>query len=66
MKNWKKALQFALCLLPIGLIGGWFAVEMTLTSVPPDLLETAPLDDKDRKMLEAIRKEMNDPCSSEN
>lgn len=32
----------------------------------PDLLETAPLDDKDRKMLEAIRKEMNDPCSSEN
>ena len=41
MKNWKKALQFALCLLPIGLIGGWFAVEMTLTSVPPDLLETA-------------------------
>ena len=32
----------------------------------PDLLETAPLDDKDRKMLEKIRKEMNDPCSSEN
>ena len=32
----------------------------------PDLLETAPMDDKDRKTLEAIRKEMNDPCSSEN
>ena len=32
----------------------------------PDLLETAPLNDKDRKMLEKIRKEMNDPCSSEN
>ena len=32
----------------------------------PDLLETAPLDDKDRKMLDEIRKEMNEPCSSEN
>ena len=32
----------------------------------PDLLETAPLDETDRKMLESIRKEMNDPCSSEN
>ena len=41
MKNWKKALCFALCLLPIGLIGGWFAAEMTLSSVAPDALETA-------------------------
>ena len=32
----------------------------------PDLLETAPLDDKDRKMLDEIRKEMSEPCSSEN
>ncbi len=32
----------------------------------PDLLEAAPLDDKDRKMLDEIRKEMNEPCSSEN
>ena len=32
----------------------------------PDLLETAPLDQNDRKILESIRKEMNDPCSSEN
>ena len=32
----------------------------------PDLLETAPLDEKDRKMLAEIRKEMNEPCSSEN
>ena len=32
----------------------------------PDLLETAPLDDRDRKTLNEIRKEMNDPCSSEN
>ena len=32
----------------------------------PDLLETAPLDDKDLKMLENIRKELNGPCSSEN
>ncbi len=31
----------------------------------PDLLEIAPLDSKDRKMLEEIRKEMNEPCSSE-
>ena len=32
----------------------------------PDLLETAPLDDADRKTLEAIRKEMSETCSSEN
>ena len=31
----------------------------------PDLLEIAPLDQKDRKMLESIRKEMNASCSSE-
>ena len=41
MKNWEKALRFALCLLPIGLVGGWFATEMTLSSVAPDALETA-------------------------
>ena len=32
----------------------------------PDLLDSASLDSKDRKALESIRKEMNDPCSSEN
>ena len=32
----------------------------------PDLLETAPLDEKDLIMLDEIRKEMNEPCSSEN
>lgn len=32
----------------------------------PDLLETAPLSDVDRKMLEEIRKEMSNPCFSEN
>ena len=32
----------------------------------PDLLETADLNQNDRLMLEVIRKEMNDPCSSEN
>ena len=32
----------------------------------PDLLETAPLDQNDLKMLEVIRKELNEPCSSEN
>ena len=32
----------------------------------PDLLETAPLDQKDKKILDSIRKEMNSPCSSEN
>ena len=32
----------------------------------PDLLETAPLDQKDQKILDSIRKEMNSPCSSEN
>ena len=32
----------------------------------PDLLNTAPLDQNDRKMLELIRKEMITPCSSEN
>ena len=29
----------------------------------PDLLETAPLDQNDLKMLEVIRKELNEPCS---
>ena len=32
----------------------------------PDLLETAPLSDVDRKMLEDIRKEMSNLCFSEN
>ena len=32
----------------------------------PDLLDTAPLDEKDFKLLDEIRKEMNEPCSSEN
>ena len=31
----------------------------------PDLLETAHLDNRDRKILDSIRKEMFDPCSSE-
>jgi len=32
----------------------------------PDLLESAPLDSKDRKLLDQIRKEMSITCSSEN
>lgn len=32
----------------------------------PDLLENAPLNEKDLKELESIRKEMNESCSSEN
>ena len=32
----------------------------------PDMLESAPLDQKDRKLLEEIRKELSDSCSSEN
>ncbi len=31
----------------------------------PDLLETAPLDEKDRKTLDEIRKELTESCSSE-
>ena len=41
MKTWKKALLFALCLLPVGLVGGWFTAEMTLAAVDPALLEEA-------------------------
>lgn len=41
MKTWKKALLFALCLLPVGLIGGWFVADMTLAAVDPVLLEEA-------------------------
>ena len=41
MKTWKKALLFALCLLPVGLIGGWFTAEMTFAAVDPALLEEA-------------------------
>ena len=33
MNVWKKALRFALCLLPVGLIGGWFAVEMQIPAL---------------------------------
>ena len=32
----------------------------------PDLLDSVYLDEKDRSMLELIRKELNEPCSSEN
>ena len=49
-------------------INAWRRRESLKTTLKhrPDLLETAPLDSKDRKMLEEIRKEMNEPCSSEN
>ena len=40
MKTWKKALIFVLCLLPVGLIGGWFTVEMLCGSMDPSMLET--------------------------
>lgn len=40
MKTWKKALLFALCLLPVGLIGGWFSAEMTIASTDPAMLES--------------------------
>ena len=39
MKTWKKALVFALCLLPIGLIGGWFSVEISLKAADPAVLD---------------------------
>ena len=41
MKSWKRALLFALCLLPAGLIGGWFAAGMSFSSVDADLLDAA-------------------------
>ncbi len=41
MKTWKKAVRFALCLLPVGLIGGWSAAAMTVSSMDPDMLESA-------------------------
>ncbi len=41
MKTWKKALCFALCLLPVGVIGGWLTAEMTVSSVDTALLESA-------------------------
>ena len=41
MKTRKKALIFSLCLLPVGLIGGWFTADMTLNSMDPALLEEA-------------------------
>ena len=48
-------------------INAWRRRESLKTTLKhrPDLLETAPLDSKDRKMLEEIRKEMNEPWSSE-
>ena len=41
MKTRKKALLFALCLVPVAFLGGWFAADMQLASVNPTLLETA-------------------------
>ena len=41
MKNWKQALKFSLCLLPIAFIGGWFALEMTIASIDPAVIEDA-------------------------
>ena len=41
MKQGKKALLFALCLLPIGLIGGVFTAEMSLKTLDATMLETA-------------------------
>ena len=41
MNVWKKALRFALCLLPVGLIGGWFAVKMQLLALDPAAVEQA-------------------------
>lgn len=41
MKAWKRALLFALCLLPAAIIGGWFAAETTLPTVDQAALETA-------------------------
>ena len=39
MKTWKKALVFALCLLPVGLIGGWCTAEMTIAAMAPSMME---------------------------
>ena len=46
----------------------WRRTESLKTTLKyrPDLLENAFLDEKDLKVLEAIRKEMNESCSSEN
>ena len=41
MKHWKKALRFALCLVPVALIGGWFAAKSQLPSLDPSLVESA-------------------------
>ncbi len=41
MKNWKQALKLSLCLLPIALIGGYFALEMSISMIDPAALETA-------------------------
>ena len=43
----------------------WESLKATL-KFRPDLLETAVLDSRDRKMLESIRKEMSETCFSEN
>ena len=41
MKTWKKALRFALCVVPIGLIGGWFSAEMLFSELDPAMLQEA-------------------------
>ncbi len=41
MKIRKKALLFALCLLPVGIIGGWFTAEMSFSSMDQSMLDSA-------------------------
>ncbi len=54
MKIWKKALRFALCLLPVGLVGGWFSAQMQFSSMDPSMLETAVQQAGSLEMVKAV------------
>ena len=41
MTKFRKPLIFALCLIPIAAVGGWFTTQMTIASVDEKTLETA-------------------------
>ena len=54
MKTRKKALLFALCLMPVSLIGGWLSTEMSISSMEPSMLEAAVQQAGSMNVLKAV------------
>lgn len=54
MKKLKKPLLFTICLLPIALIGGWFAAEYSISGMDEKTIETALQQVGSKEMLMLI------------